>query len=226
MKKINKTICILLMLLTIKEGYPQAMLIKNVENNVERLNVVDKKIKEKTKLINIDVIIPQITGLLNKEREKVINNEILEYTNMWISDGKKSSEDMEPTIPYEYNAKYNITNEDNILSFYIDYYQFNGGAHGITNRKTYNISSKNGEYIKLEDLFVKDFDYLSYINEEIKKEINKNPDNYFKDAFKGISIDQQFYIQNSKLVIHFPYYEIAPYAAGMPEFIIELPINM
>ena len=27
----------------------------------------------------------------------------------------------------------------NIISFYIDYYQFTGGAHGITTRMSYNI---------------------------------------------------------------------------------------
>lgn len=223
MRKSIMIIIISCILLTIIRIYPQAMLIKNVGNNVENLIIVDKKITEKTKTINVDVIIPQINGLDNIEREKVINNQILDYTNMWISEGKKSSIDMNPTIPYDYTSRYKVTNKENILSFYIDYYQFNGGAHGITNREVYNIDIKSGQYIELKDLFANDFDYKAYINEEIKKEINKNPENYFMDSFKGIKEDQKFYIQNNKLVIHFPYYEIAPYVAGMPEFIMEIP---
>ena len=223
MRKSIMIIIISCILLTIIRIYPQAMLIKNVGNNVENLIIVDKKITEKTKTINVDVIIPQINGLDNIEREKVINKQILEYTNMWISEGKKSSIDMNPTIPYDYTSRYKVTNKENILSFYIDYYQFNGGAHGITNREVYNIDIKSGQYIELKDLFANDFDYKAYINEEIKKEINKNPENYFMDSFKGIKEDQKFYIQNNKLVIHFPYYEIAPYVAGMPEFIMEIP---
>ena len=223
MRKSIMIIIISCILLTIIRIYPQAMLIKNVGNNVENLIIVDKKITEKTKTINVDVIIPQINGLDNIEREKVINKQILEYTNMWISEGKKSSIDMNPTIPYDYTSRYKVTNKENILSFYIDYYQFNGGAHGITNREVYNIDIKSGQYIELKDLFANDFDYKAYINEEIKKEINKNPENYLMDSFKGIKEDQKFYIQNNKLVIHFPYYEIAPYVAGMPEFIMEIP---
>ena len=223
MRKSIMIIIISCILLTIIRIYPQAMLIKNVGNNVENLIIVDKKITEKTKTINVDVIIPQINGLDNIEREKVINKQILDHTNMWISEGKKSSIDMNPTIPYDYTSRYKVTNKENILSFYIDYYQFNGGAHGITNREVYNIDIKSGQYIELKDLFANDFDYKAYINEEIKKEINKNPENYFMDSFKGIKEDQKFYIQNNKLVIHFPYYEIAPYVAGMPEFIMEIP---
>ena len=223
MRKSIMIIIISCILLTIIRIYPQAMLIKNVGNNVENLIIVDKKITEKTKTINVDVIIPQINGLDNIEREKVINRQILDYTNMWISEGEKSSIDMNPTIPYDYTSRYKVTNKENILSFYIDYYQFNGGAHGITNREVYNIDIKSGQYIELKDLFANDFDYKAYINEEIKKEINKNPENYLMDSFKGIKEDQKFYIQNNKLVIHFPYYEIAPYVAGMPEFIMEIP---
>ena len=223
MKKSIMVIIISCILLTIIKIYPQAMLIKNVENNVENLIIVDKKITEKTKSINVDVIIPQINGLDNIEREKVINKQILDYTNMWISEGKKSSIDMNPTIPYDYTSRYKVTNKENILSFYIDYYQFNGGAHGITNREVYNIDIKSGQYIELKDLFANDFDYKAYINEEINKEMNKNPENYFMGSFKGIKEDQKFYIQDNKLVIHFPYYEIAPYVAGMPEFTMEIP---
>ena len=223
MRKSIMIIIISCILLTIIRIYPQAMLIKNVGNNVENLIIVDKKITEKTKTINVDVIIPQINGLDNIEREKVINKQILDYTNMWISEGKKSSIDMNPTIPYDYTSRYKVTNKENILSFYIDYYQFNGGAHGITNREMYNVDIKSGEYIALKDLFANDFDYKAYINEEINKEMNKNPENYFMGSFKGIKEDQKFYIQDNKLVIHFPYYEIAPYVAGMPEFTMEIP---
>lgn len=223
MKKSIMVIIISCILLTIIKIYPQAMLIKNVENNVENLIIVDKKITEKTKSINVDVIIPQINGLANIEREKVINRQVLDYTNMWISEGEKSSIDMNPTIPYDYTSRYKVTNKEDILSFYIDYYQFNGGAHGITNREMYNVDIKSGEYIALKDLFANDFDYKAYINEEINKEMNKNPENYFMGSFKGIKEDQKFYIQDNKLVIHFPYYEIAPYVAGMPEFTMEIP---
>ena len=143
---------------------------------------------------------------------------------MWIKEVKDTSEDLKPTIPYEVFARYSLTNDNQILSFYIDYYQFSGGAHGITVRDTYNIKISNGEDVQLKDLFKEGYDYKSYINEEIRKEVNKHPEYYFpgKEGFNGIKENQQFYIKDNKLIIHFPYYEIAPYASGMPEFEIEI----
>lgn len=76
--------------------------------------------------------------------------------------------------------------------------------------------------MKLEDIFKKDFLYKDVINNEISRQIKKDPDRYFtgKDGFNGINENQNFYIKNKKLVIYFELYEIAPYASGISEFVI------
>lgn len=224
MKIIYRTLIIVVLALNVIHIYPQSMLININSNYVKNSSIVDKIIKEKTNFINIDVVIPQIVRLIDNNKEKDINKEILDWTNLWIKDVKDTSEDIKPTIPYELMARYTLTNDEDILSFYIDYYQFSGGAHGITTRNSYNIDSKTGNKLILKDLFKKGFDYKTYINDEIKKEINKHPEYYFtgKEGFTGIKEDQSFYIKDKKLIIHFPYYEIAPYATGMPEFEITL----
>ncbi|GAA0086708.1 hypothetical protein UT300007_31490 [Clostridium sp. CTA-7] len=226
MRKVCRGLLITVLLLKVVHIYPQALLINFNSNIVENPMLVDKVIKENTNFINIDVEIPQIVGLANKDKEKVINKEILDWTDMWIKDVKDVSEEFNPTIPYQLNARYTLTNDKKILSFFIDYYQFSGGAHGITTRKTYNVDISTGEKLELKDLFKKGYDYKKFINEVIQKEINKNPEYYFtgKDGFNGIKDDQSFYIDNGKIIIHFPYYEIAPYAGGMPEF--EIPYEV
>lgn len=205
-------------------NYPQYMLIKKVNQNVENAIIVDKSIKEIRQYIKIDGEIPQIIGLSNKKSQDEINNEIVNYTNMWIKENKDASEEFQPQIPYELMASYIVTNNNKILSFYIDYYQFNGGAHGITNRKGYSIDIETSTKLKLEDLFKEGFDYRSYINNIISTEIDKNKDFYFigKEGFNGIEDNQGFFIRDNKLVIYFDYYKIAPYVAGMPEFEIPL----
>lgn len=205
-------------------NYPQGMLIKNVNQNVENVIVVDKSIKEIGKYIKINGEIPQIIGLSNEKSQDEINDEIINYTNLWIKENKDASEEFQPTIPYELIANYVVTNNKNILSFYIDYYQFNGGAHGITYRKGYSIDVGSSKKLKLQDLFEKGFDYKGYINNLISKEIEKNKDFYFtgKEGFNGIEDNQGFFIRDNKLVIYFDYYKIAPYVAGMPEFEIPL----
>lgn len=205
-------------------NYPQTMLIKNNTQNVESVIIVDKSIKEITDYIRISGEIPQIIGLPNEKKQNEINTEIVDYTNSWIKENKEASEEFQPTTPYELMASYVVTNNMKILSFYIDYYQFNGGAHGITSRKSYNIDTESSEKINLQDLFQKGFDYRGYINKIIFDEINKNKDLYFpgKEGFNGIEDNQGFFIRDNKLVIYFDYYKIAPYVAGMPEFEIPL----
>ena len=205
-------------------NYPQGMLINNVNQNVENPIVVDKSIREIKKYIRISGEIPQIIGLSNEKSQKEINDEITNYTDMWIKENKDASEEFQPTIPYELMASYVVTNNVKILSFYIDYYQFNGGAHGITYRKGYSVDIESGKMLKLQDLFQEDFNYKSYINKTISDEINKNKDMYFtgKEGFNGIEDNQGFFIRDNKLVIYFDYYKIAPYAFGIPEFEIPL----
>lgn len=223
MKRILASLISIFMISTYS-NYPQDVLIKRNNRNVENLIVVDKSIREISRYIKIDGEIPQIVGLSNEKSQNEINKEIVNYTNMWIKENKAASEEFQPSPPYELVASYVVTNNIKTLSFYIDYYQYNGGAHGITNRKSYNIDIESGKRLRLQDLFQKDFDYKGHINNIISTEIEKNKDFYFtgKEGFNGIEDNQGFFIRDNKLVIYFDYYKIAPYVAGMPEFEIPL----
>ena len=205
--------------------YPQYMLVNKKDTNVENIIIVDKSIKYKDKYVDIDVEIPQIMGLGNEIKEKEINDKILKGAENFINDLKENSKSLEPTIPYVLYARfYSFLNED-FISLYVDYYQFSGEAHGITTRSDYNVRIKDGELIKIGDLFQKGFDYKAYINKKIYEEIAKNPDMYFvgEYGFKGISEDQGFYLKKDFIVVFFQAYEVAPYVAGLPEFLIEYP---
>ena len=68
MRVVNKVIVSGIVILLIIGSYPQAMLINTNNNFVENPIIVDKPIKEKTSFINIDVEIPQIVGLADKEK--------------------------------------------------------------------------------------------------------------------------------------------------------------
>lgn len=111
-----------------------------------------------------------------------------------------------------------------LLSLTIDYYQYTGGAHGITERRPYNVDLQSGQDLTLKNLFVDNYDYASVINQEIKKQISNGEPVYFEGnrGFQEISDNQAFYLQEEALVMVFQQYEIAPYAAGIPEFKIPL----
>jgi hypothetical protein len=102
---------------------------------------------------------------------------------------------------------------------YVDYYQYTGGAHGLTERRPYNIDLASGQILALKDLFNDNYDYRTIINDQVRSQISLEPDKYFSNdlGFKGIADNQNFYLQEGFLVVYFSQYEIAPYASGIPE---------
>ena len=149
-----------------------------------------------------------------------------------LEDAEKTSKEYfggagqeKPTFPYEIYSKYTISEDNNVLlSLYNDYYEYLGGAHGMTTRTSYTIDKEKESLITLKELFVQGYNYSDIINKKIKEEISKNPENYFDsgNVFKGISENQSFYIEGDNLVIYYQLYDIAPYVFGIPEFKIPL----
>ena len=82
------------------------------------------------------------------------------------------------------------------------------------------------EYIKLQDLFKEGYDYKNIINKNIISQIEQlvidDPQNKGIYEFSSIKENQKFYIQDDNIVIYFDLYDIAPYAAGIPKFKINI----
>lgn len=130
-----------------------------------------------------------------------------------------------PIRPYLLYSRYQTgTLNQNLLSLYVDYYTFTGGAHGSTDRRPYNYDLQTGQPLELADIFQSGYDYRGLIDREISARIAAQPGDYFSGemGFTGIKDDQRFYIRDGQLVIYFSQYEIAPYAAGIPEFAFPL----
>ena len=228
MKWLKMWFLVVLVLLISIQSYPQAMLKSGgLNEDKSNVKVVDKIYKSKNNYLDINVIVPQVTGISDKKQEDAINDKIIKWTESWINEVKEIADEYfkdkpEPLMPYQLYARYKFTNNADIISFYIDYYQFSGGAHGITNRIAYNIEKSSGIEMQLKDIFKDNYNYKDVINKEISRQISKDPDRYFtgKDGFNGIGNNQNFYIKNNKVVIYFGLYEIAPYASGISEFVI------
>lgn len=232
MKIVKTGIIAVITLLTLFQSYPQSMLIDNWDHmNNPQVAIVDKVYKSKDEYLEMDVIIPQIQDLDNKEGEKEINSEIVKWTEDWIKDVNQIvdqyfKDGVPPSFPYQLYSKYVVTSMENPVSFYIDYYQFTGGAHGMTTRSSYNVDKNKGVKLVIKDLFKDNYDYKTIIDKEINKQIKKDPDKYFtgKDGFNGIKENQDFYIRDNTIVVYFQLYEIAPYVAGFPEF--NIPVEL
>jgi len=134
-----------------------------------------------------------------------------------------------PIRKYEIFFNYKITfNQDCVISLYFDKYQYMGGAHGSTIRvsDTWNIQS--GNRIMLYNMFNSTVKYIQYIliriNRQIEIQLNTDEkfmyfDNYERKVFMSFDINN-FYLTKYGVVIYFQQYDIAPYASGIPEFMI------
>ena len=213
------------------------LLKENEDYNVTIKNYINKYIKETNlkidkdkinidKYTNYEIIDEGINIYFNPYRSS--ENNIMKFFNESQQQAKDYYENIEEVEnKFVANVDYDIKkNSDNILSIMIIYYKFAGGAHGDYEHVVYNIDMKNGKFISLSDLFKEKIDYKTVINEEIRKQIEDliktDKQNKGIYEFEGISDKQKFYIQDDNLVIYFDLYEIAPYAAGIPEFIINV----
>lgn len=186
--------------------------------------IQNKDIFQEDDCFKIEISYPSIQSskfiFLNREITSNINSIISQVRSEKICEElKQFNEDFKA----EGIASYSVCFENNrLISFYMDYYTFLGGAHGISAKKGYTLDKKLGKVLKLCDLFVENYDYETVINDFIYKETAAKKDLFFDKAFKGINPDTEFYIEDNCIVIYFQQYEIAPYSTGFPTFKIPL----
>ena len=212
--------------------YPQQLCISCKIQSENKFKIGEKSIIENLDYLKEDIKIPQLVDVNDEKAINLINSVINKDILPKIEDAEKISKEYfagtgqeKPTFPYEIYSRYTIAEDNSILlSLYNDYYEYLGGAHGMTTRTSYTIDKEKESIITLKELFVKGYKYSDIINEKIKEDISKNPGNYFDSGneFKGISETQSFYIEGDNLVIYYQLYDIAPYVFGIPEFKIPL----
>mgnify|MGYP000515686223 CR=1 FL=1 len=133
-----------------------------------------------------------------------------------------------PVRQYEIYVDFNVTfNMNCIISLYFDRYEYTGGAHGSTVRTSdsWNIACKRP--VSLTDLFPAGTDIRDYYKRAIIGQIEQEAESeamlYFEDYEKLVNRYlslSNFYLTYEGVVIYFQQYEIAPYATGIPEFLI------
>ncbi|BDR70234.1 hypothetical protein K144313037_16460 [Clostridium tetani] len=198
--------------------------------NKESYNISSKKIEFKNDIIDVDMTIPLINGLKDKEIEtkinKIIENRAMDFKKDIENMAKEAKKENALTNSYQAILKFKTSfNKNNILSLTMCFYEYTGGAHGLGYNESLNVDLNTGEEIYLKDLFHNKKDYKNIINDFIRNDMTKNPNKYYENAssdFYGIIQDQPYYIEDSNLVVYFNPYEIAPYSEGIKEFKIPL----
>ena len=129
-----------------------------------------------------------------------------------------------PFHTHEAMVTYTVTyNAGCIVSLFFDSYMYLGGAHGDTVRSSQTWNMQKGEKISLAELFDCNDDMKDYIIMHVRKEVSQNPEEYFSTAW--VAIGQEFnplyfYCTPEGVIIYFQQYAIAPYCAGIREFLL------
>lgn len=202
----------------------------------EAVTVDTKQVQSQDEVLEVDLKVPVLTGLKDKDVEERINRDlekkILDFKDgvgqdaqEYAAEMKKNGFEAHPCEAYvSYDVRYN---QDDLLSLSLTYYQYTGGAHGMTEMETLNINTGTGEKLALKDFFKPGDDYQNIILEGVHKQMAADPDVYFPDAAEkltAIPADQPFYIEDGHVVVYFGLYELAPYSSGIPEF--KVPVSV
>ncbi|WP_217560761.1 stalk domain-containing protein [Paenibacillus sp. GbtcB18] len=199
------------------------------------VQVTTKEIKEDSPELSVNLQLPVIQGMKDTQYQDELNDIIYRHAmkdveavrtqaqrDLAAANGSAS----ELAMPYSVDLIAEVSasggQEDaNRLSLRVATSVYTGGAHGMPRVDTYNVlNAEEAQKIELKDLFGDN--YKAIIDKQISQEIAKHPDDFFEDAFSGITDTQSFQIRDGKAVIVFSPYDIAPYAAGIQEFSIPI----
>lgn len=199
-----------------------------------------REYEKENEYIDMNVEVPEVSNLENKELEERVNNKINEKINELLKETNEFEEEVKIAVDTNSNAgsvcsklntqiNYEVKcNNGEILSFIL------AKSEGINTTSddvyTYNYNIKTGKEITLEEVLENDYNKANIqIQNKIDEAIKNQSGLYFtkedeelvgKDGyFSGINEKTKFYInekQNPTIV--FNKYEIAPGYMGIQEF--------
>ncbi|MCL2859370.1 MAG: DUF4163 domain-containing protein [Oscillospiraceae bacterium] len=181
------------------------------------LKITREKILQTYPKLELFVQYPQISGLSNKNTQDSINkeiknncegsyNEIIELYNEFINKW--------PWINFLWDhCDYNAYLNGDILSIVLFNDTYSGGVHGVYGETGINVNVKTGKILKLSDLFSQ-----KNWKQSILKEINNQVKKRQILVDDKVTILEDFYIRDNKLVIFYNPYHIASFAEGLITF--------
>lgn len=146
---------------------------------------------------------------------KLMLEEDIPPTSITVNDDGTFYSDWGCDINYEVK-----TLDEAVMSAYVTELSYLGGAHPTTVARGVTYNMQTGEKMKAED-FVEDA--LNKGKAGIREMAAADPEAYpFYDEETFAFTDDDFYIEGAQLVFVVQQYEIAPYAAGIIEYRIDL----
>lgn len=186
---------------------------------------------ESTEFVDIEASYPVFSNTkLSAAVENFVEAEIRQFKkDISFDNFPKEEYDRIKEFGYKYSFEggYEIHKGKGISSILFDFSTYTGGAHGGHYLKSLNYD-ENGTKLGIGSLFVPSSDYLSRLStlsrEKLKAALDENLGQWADDGTSAVSDNfNTFYVtEEGMLHIIFQPYQVAPWAAGVPEIDIGL----
>lgn len=221
---------------SIEAGAPAPSTTPAVEKTAAQpVSVTVETINEETDQWSAEVSIPRLYGLEDAAYETELNAGLRADALAALDDLKRqAAEDAAsakkagyPFRPHYLSLGWELTAngsdaDGRIVSLALSWSTYSGGAHGMHWITASNVLNEaKAKSLALKDVFGSL--YPEAVNGSIEASMAATPEVFFPDAFTDVTEDTVFYVSKGEAVVVFQPYEIAPYAAGVPEFHIPLP---
>jgi len=149
---------------------------------------------------------------------------LADYTSMW------SKDDSFPSFPFYYDVDTRIASlSGDFISLVEIRYQYTGGAHGMTNYKTYTaeVSDKKNGTINLRDLFIPGSPWQTVLSSLVWKEVyDRGGQQPYWDLTEKIPLKylDNFTLSDAGLTLYFDPYILGCYAEG--PYVVTIPLTV
>ncbi|WP_187274295.1 DUF3298 and DUF4163 domain-containing protein [Paenibacillus sp. N3.4] len=178
-----------------------------------------------SKELKTNMKVPQLTGMRDTTYQAEMNDIIFSHANKdmanWEKEAAQAASDAKANgftyRPYELTITYELksdgsSNPAGVISLEVTTYGETGGT-GMPRVDTYNVfNGERAQLVRLQDLLGDNFKEI--VNTGVLAKMDEDPQNYFKNDFKGINEEQGFFVEKGEAVVIFPKYAIAPGSTG------------
>ena len=165
-----------------------------------------------------------IVNILSFEEKSSIEIDVNKAIMDFNSEYQKFKADFpEDVIPWEaYVEGELLYNSPIITTIAINSYMFTGGAHGNDYIKLFNFNTETGDILNAEDVLDLNAEFMALAQKRFETEVIKNEGNVNDYFFgEGFKLPENMGLNDEGLVFIYNKYEIASYAQGYTEFLIE-----
>lgn len=189
-----------------------------------------KSITSSTTGYAIDFDYPVLVGASQEAVSKVeqtIESFVTTTTQVFLESAKENA-DYQSGVPggqFMLESDYSVMKfSESVYDVIFHGYLYTGGAHGMPIIRTFIFDVSTGDRIELSDLFKPGTDFLKtiavYAEQEIIKRDVSEPDWIKSGTEPKPENYQDYYLTKDGLMIVFPPYQVAAYAAGPQEVLI------